>query len=231
MVAGYNGDPEKFLTRKQEITAFLKSERLPLDEHEIEYTLSKQIKYGKDDLVIVDWDGAFVFDAKGEIDDVIDLLQTANLQLLRFRALDRLLDDRLHKVTRFANLTTPTTTAHFLKNTLKNNREMVRAFQEVISARTQAISDYEAIDRDIKLIGDWYSARLYELVSKKFKLDEWKKGVQEKLESLEDIYTIIAENFSASRIQFLELIQILLFFILQIGWFALIILEFFYFTR
>ena len=55
--------------------------------------------------------------------------------------------------------------------------------------------------------------------------------MQEKLESLEDIYTIVAENFSVSRHQFLELIQILLFFVLQAGWFALIILEFFYFTK
>ncbi len=226
LVAGYKGKPEKFLTKRQEITAFLKSERSPLDEREIEYTLSKQIKYGKDDLVIVDWDGAFVFDTKGEIDDVIDLLQTVNLQLLRYRMLDRELDERLHTVTRFANATAPT--AAIL---LKNRRDIMRAFREIIAVRTKAIADFEAIDRDIKLIGDWYSARLYDLASKKFKLDEWKRNVQEKLESLEDIYTIVAENFSVSRHQFLEFVQILFFFILQAGWFALIILEFWYFTR
>ena len=85
--------------------------------------------------------------------------------------------------------------------------------------------------RDIKLIGDWYSARLYDLVSKKFKLDEWRKGIQSKLESLEDVYNIVAENFSISRHQLMEIIQIILFFVLQAGWFALLILEFLYFTR
>ena len=48
LVSGYQGDPEQFLDKKQEIAAFLKSEKEPLDEHEIEYTLSKQIKYAKE---------------------------------------------------------------------------------------------------------------------------------------------------------------------------------------
>lgn len=222
LVAGYNGDPEQFLTKRQEIAAFLKSEKQPLDENEIEYTLSKQIKYAKDDLVIVDWDGAFVFDTKGEIDDIIDLFQTANLQLLRYRALDSALDERLRKITR---LTHSTDTKIIMR------KELAKAFREVIEVRSEAIADFESIERDIKLIGDWYSARLYDLVSKKFKLDEWRKAVQNKLESLEDIYNIVAENFSISRHQLLELIQIILFFVLQVGWFALIILEFLYFTR
>lgn len=224
LVSGYSGDPEQFLKYKQEITAFLKSETQPLDDKEIEYTLSAQIKYAEDDLVIVDWDGAFVFDTKGEIDDIVDLLQTANLQLLRYRVLDKELDERLRKVTKFAQKAET-------KLILANRKELTRAFKEVIEVRAKAIADFEAIDRDIKLIGDWYSARLYDLASKKFKLDEWRKSVQKKLESLEDIYQIISENFSVSRTHLLELTQIILFFILQAGWFALIILEFIYFTR
>lgn len=222
LVAGYSGDPEQFLSKKQEIASFLKSEKEPLDENEIEYTLSKQIKYAKDDLVIVDWDGAFVFDTKGEIDDIIDLLQTANLQLLRYRILDSELDERLRKVTRLAYST---------DTRLVMRKELTKAFREVIAVRSEAIADFEALDRDIKLIGDWYSARLYDLVSKKFKLEEWRKSVQDKLESLEDIYNIVAENFSVSRTHLLELVQIILFFVLQAGWFVLIILEFLYFTR
>lgn len=224
LVAGYEGDPEQFLSKKQEIAAFLKSEKEPLDEKEIEYTLSKQIKYANNDLVIVDWDGAFVFDTTGNIDDVIDLFQTANLQLLRYRIMDSELDERLRKVTKFAHA--PNT-----KILAFNRKELAKAFKEVIEVRGQAIADFETIERDIKLIGDWYSARLYDLVSKKFKLDEWKAHIKEKLESLEDIYNIVAENFSISRTHFLELVQIILFFVLQIGWFALIILEFIYFTR
>jgi hypothetical protein len=221
LIYDYAGEPEQFFNRRTEMAAFLKSEKLPLDEKEIEYTLSKQIKYGKDDLVIIDWDGAFVFDTSGQIDDIIDLLQTANLQLLRYRTLDFELDTQLRKVTKFAKADTK----------ILFRKELTKAFRAVIEVRGHAIADFEAIERDIKLIGDWYSARLYDLVSKKFKIDEWRKLVQDKLESLEDIYNIVAENFSISRHQFLEIIQIILFFILQAGWFTLIILEFIYFTR
>lgn len=224
LVSGYTGDPEQFLNKSTQIAAFLKSEKEPLDEKEIEYTLSKQIKYGNNDLVIVDWDGAFVFDTAGKIDDVIDLFQTANLQLLRYRVLDFELDSRLARVTKL-------TTATEVKIISLKRKEIEKALQEVIAARTKAISDFEAIDRDIKLIGDWYSARLYDLLSKKLKLEDWRKDVQSKLDSLEDIYSIIAENFSISRTHMMELIQIILFFILQVGWFALIILEFFYYTK
>lgn len=224
LVSGYDGDPEQFLANGKEIAAFLKSEREPLDENEIEYTLSKQIKYGNNDLVIVDWDGAFVFDTKGEIDDIIDLMQTANLQLLRYRALDFELDSRLSRVTKLS--ATADTGVFSWKR-----KEIEQAFKEVIAVRTKAIADFEAIDRDIKLIGDWYSARLFDLLSKKFKLEEWRKGVQSKLDSLEDIYSIIAENFSVSRTHLLELIQIILFFVLQVGWFVLIILELYYYTH
>ncbi len=227
LVAGYDGDPEQFLNKKTAMASFLKSEKQALDENEIEYTLSTQIKYAKDDLVIVDWDGAFVFDTKGQIDDIVDLFQTANLQLLRLRALDKELDARLRRTDKF----THPAESKWSIFSLKRNREIAKAFREVISARSKAIADFEAMDRDIKLIGDWYSARLYDLVAKKFKLDEWKGHVKEKLDSLEDIYSIVAENFSVSRNEALELAQILLFFVLQAGWFALIILEFMYFTN
>lgn len=218
LVYDYKGDPEQFLDKKAGIAAFLKSEKLPLDEKEIEYTLTSQIKYGQDDLVIVDWDGAFVFDTTGDIDDIIDLFQIANLQLLRYRSLDFELDNRLRRASRLAYR--PET-----KIFVWSQKEMAHNFREVIKARVRSIAEFGAVEREIKLIGDWYSARLYDLISKKFKLDDWRKGIQYKLESLEDVYNIVAENFSVTRHQVLELIQIILFFVLQAGWFVLLILE------
>lgn len=224
LVSGYEGDPEQFLDKSEQIAAFLKSEREPLDENEIAYTLSSQIKYSQNDLVIVDWDGAFVFDTKGEIDDIVDLMQTANLQLLRYRSLDHELDNKISRINKFTK--NPDTKIISFKR-----KELESAFTEVIQVRAKAIAEFEAIDRDIKLIGDWYSARLYGLAYKKYKLEEWRRTVREKLDSLEDIYSIVSENFSISRTHMMELIQIILFFVLQVGWFALIILEFFYYTK
>ncbi len=224
IVSEYVGGPEQFFEYGSRIASFLKSEKLPLDEKEVEYTLASQIKYGKDDLVVADWDGAFIFDPHGEYQSIVELFQVANLQLLRYRVLDYELDDRLKKVNKTLQGTSK-------KLTFFKDKELGDAFRDAIATRSRSIAEFEAMDREIKLIGDWYYARLYELVGKKMKLDTWKNSIKEKLDSLEDVYSIVAENFSISRTHFLELIQIILFFILQAGWFVLIILEFIYFTR
>ncbi len=224
IVAGYEGEPEQFFQYGTQIASFLKSEKLPLDENEVQYTLSSHIKYAKNDIVIVDWDGAFVFDPYGEYESIIELLQIANLQLLRYRILDAELDERLKKVEKM-------TKGRIGKVEWWNNRSLKQAFHDVINLRSTSVAEFEAIDREIKLIGEWYSARLYDLAAKKMKFDSWKSSIKEKLDSLEDAYSIVAKNFSMSRTHFLEFIQIILFFVLQVGWFVLIILEFTAYTK
>ena len=230
-ITGYDGDPELFLEKKsQKIAGLLKSEKLELDENEVEHTISYQFKYAKDDLVIIDWDGAFVFDPNGEFEETIELLELANYQLLRYRILDEDLDERMHKMERFTQ-PEETKTSWWSQWLGVPSREVTQEFRDIIHVRSQSINQYEAMDRDIKLIGEWYSARLFDLAAKKFRLNEWRDTVKEKLDSLEDAYTIAAENLGMSRVQRLELIQIWGFFILQIGWLVLIVLEFIYFTR
>jgi len=223
-VSGYHGDPGKIVTQKAtRIVGLLKSEKLELDPKEIEYSLSFQFKYGKGDLVIVDWDGAFAFDQEGEFGETLELLELANYQLLRYRILDIQLDDKIKTVSKLSM-------ADKRHWRLWRSSDISAEFRGLIKTRSQAIAQFEALERDIKLIGDWYSARLYDLLSKKFRLDGWRQAVREKMDSLRDIYTIASENLGMSRHQRLELIQIWAFFVLQIGWFLLIILEFFYFS-
>ncbi|MDP3901915.1 MAG: hypothetical protein Q8Q37_03030 [bacterium] len=227
IVYDYQGDPERFLSadKKAAIASFLKSEKMTLAENEIEYTLSKQLKYAKDDLIIVDWDGSFIFDPVGDVESAIDLFQTANLQLLRYRILDSELDNRLKKVARLSSSKTEKKLFFF------GQKELANSFQEIIKIRTQSITEFESFERDIKLIGDWYLARLYDLIAKKFKLEEWRSVIRNKFESLEDIYNIVSEKFSLSRNERLEFIQIAVFFVLQLGWFVLIILEFMFYLK
>ena len=84
------------------MAALLKSERLPLDPEEVDYTLSVRFKYARHDLVVVDWDGALVFDPEGDVAWAMELLELGNLQLLRYRLLDRELDGRLRRVARWS---------------------------------------------------------------------------------------------------------------------------------
>jgi hypothetical protein len=210
-ISGYSGDPEVYLSIYGErIAEFLKNERMPLDEEEVQATLSSYLKYGKDDLTVVDWDGAVIFDSAGDFDSNIELFEIANLQLLKSRILDDDLDERLEKALRLIGATKK-------RLTIIRSGEMRKVVREIIETRTQSILESEAVERNIKLIGDWYSAKLYSLISRKFHLDSWKVNIKEKLDTLEDVYTMATENFSVSYRATLE-------FVILAGWFVLLLL-------
>ncbi len=209
-ISGYSGDPEIYLTLfGDRIAAFLKNEKIQLDEEEVKSTLSTYLKYGKDDITIVDWDGAFIFDPSADFASNIELFEIANLQLLKSRILGFDLDERLEKTLRLIAVPKG---LPFIRA-----REVRKVMKEIIEIRTQSILESEAVERDIKLIGDWYSAKLYSLISKKFHLDDWKVEIKEKLDTLEDVYTMATENFSVSYRATLE-------FIVLAGWFVLLLL-------
>ncbi len=210
-ISGYSGDPEVYLSLYGEkIAAFLKNEKILLDEEEVHATLSSYLKYGKDDITVVDWDGAFIFDSAGDFQSNIELFEIANLQLLKSRILDDDLDERLEKTLNLIG-------AARKRLPIIRSGEVRRVVKEIIETRTQSILESEAVERNIKLIGDWYSAKLYALVSKKFHLDNWKANIKEKLDTLEDVYTMATENFSVSYRATIE-------FIILAGWFILLIL-------
>jgi hypothetical protein len=209
-ISAYSGDPEVYLALYGDrIAAILKNERIALDEEEVHATLSSYLKYGKDDITIVDWDGAFIFDSSGDFDSNIELFEIANLQLLKSRILDYDLDERLEKTLRLVKAPK--------RLPVIRSAEVRRVVREIIEIRTQSILESEAVERNIKLIGDWYSAKLYTLISKKFHLESWKAEIKEKLDTLEDVYTMATENFSVSYRATIE-------FIILGGWFVLLLL-------
>src|SRR3989344_3822377 len=100
VISDYDGAPEKFLVKADKMAGFLKSEKIKLDKKEIDHTLGHQIKYADNDLIIIDWDGAFIFEPQGKAESIIELLQIANLQLLRYRILENELSEKLDLITK-----------------------------------------------------------------------------------------------------------------------------------
>lgn len=214
-VSDYAGDPEQFFVFRSRIASLLKSEKLPLYSGEIDYTLSSQIKYAQNDLVIVDWDGAFIFDPEGDIESTLELFELANLQLLRHRLLDKQLDESLKSVAEIFKRIPERKSVFF------GRREVRNALQAVIKIRSTSLFDFESLERDIKLIGDWYSARLFELAAKKFRFEEWHKQIKDKLDTIEDIYSIASERFSLSP----ERIELIGWFVLLVGWTIILVFD------
>lgn len=219
-VSDYKGDQENVISaHKDSIAGLLKTERIPLDEEEIKTTLKFNIKYSKDDLTIVDWDGAFVFDPRSDFASNIELLEIANLQLLKLRVLEHELEERLEKAARLLQRTT------LRKIPWLKSREIRHSLREITQIRTESILEFEATERNIKLIGDWYSARLFDLITKKLHLEAWRTNINKTLDALEDIYSMISENFSMSFSTTLEFIITLGWFLLLVGYFSLFFLD------
>jgi hypothetical protein len=217
-VSNYRGDPDQFLKHRDVIVSLLKSEIGDLDPQEVEYALGSKIKYSNNDLSIIDWDGAFLFDPEGDIEEDLELLTLANLQLLRHRILDHQLDGRLARMAELVH-NIPVSGLQL------RGKDIAQRMKETMEIRMVSISELQRLERDIKLIGDWYSARFYELAAAKFKIDEWRKTIRSKLESLEDTYSLIIGNFTVSVKHRAEWAQIIAFFILQIGWAILLVIE------
>lgn len=214
-VRDYQTQPEQFLQHGQEIASFLKSENLPLSQKEIDKTLASNIQYGKSDMAIIDWDGAFIFDPGGDWQDTVDILEAANIHLIRLRFLDEQLDRRMTKMT-----------ALFRKIPKFNSKELREGIRELLSLRTQSIVEFQHSERDIQLIGDWYAAQLYDLVGRKLHLDTWRQTIKEKLDNLEDISTMAADHFSVTTERRAEQVQQVLWYIQLLGWFLLLYIEY-----
>ncbi|HEY4518970.1 hypothetical protein A2833_01895 [Candidatus Azambacteria bacterium RIFCSPHIGHO2_01_FULL_44_55] len=218
-VGDYEGSPDTFLVHADKIAGFLKSEKLPLDEKEIESTLQFSLKYAQNDLAIVDWDGAFIFEPKSQFGPMIELIEIANLQLLRYRILDNELDIRMKRINELLR-------EREKRGVFFKSREIKQVIKELILMRSSSILEFESTERNIKLIGDWYSARLYDLIGKKCHFEEWRQKIQMQLNSIEDIYSLVSENFNVSVKSRLEMAQLVGWMILMVAWSILVVFEF-----
>ena len=58
--------------------------------------------------------------------------------------------------------------------------------------------DFERAEQNLLLIGDWYTAKLYEAIQSELYLKDWKENLKNKLDNLEGIVETIKDNFSLS---------------------------------
>src|SRR5438552_16234 len=92
------GDVQEWgASRRAEIAGLLNEESRPerLAPAQVEETLRHRLSYTCDDFTVVDWDAALVVDRSGYYDDVLYMLELANLQLEEYKLLDDRLDRQL----------------------------------------------------------------------------------------------------------------------------------------
>ena len=183
-----------------EMAQILRSERGRLSEQEVRDATSHAISFSAEDLALIDWDAALLFDR--EADDVRDVLEFANVELLEMRFLDQQLDDALD-----ASYETLSRRRWGPPRMPGVSRAELR---QVGRLQVDAALLFEGVNNALKLLGDQYLARVYRLVSDRFHLAEWDASILRKLETLESIYQKMSDAASSRRLEVLEWIIIVL---------------------
>jgi hypothetical protein len=181
------------------VAQILRAESGELSADEIIDATANRISFGKDDVAIVDWYAALVVDTEAE--DVLTVLEFANVELLEMRFLDRRLDDALGLA--YDRLS---------KRSQKwfQFRSDPSDLREISQWQVDSAILFEGVNNVLKLLGDQYLARLYRLVAQRFHLADWDGSILRKLQTLEGIYQKISDQMVSRRMEVLEWIIIFL---------------------
>ena len=206
--------PDKWLEKNAHTLAnFIRSQRDVFEQIEINEILTSRTRYSAQELTLIDWEGAVIIAPNGDYQSDIVLLKIGNYQLLRYRMLDKSIEDMLDKINEsfFQNRRRPRAT-----------RGLVR---KIAQHRLEVMLDFERAEQSLLLIGDWYTAKLYESIHTELYLKDWKESVRSKLDNLENIVKTIQENFALSFETLMERLQMLGWVILLIGYIYLYMLD------
>ncbi len=74
----------------------------------------------------------------------------------------------------------------------------------------EATSLFERVNNSLKLIGDHYLARVFEVASTRFHLRGWQQSIRRKLETVGSVYDLLVQQAGGQRTEALEIIVIVL---------------------
>jgi len=205
-VSERSGSPNADLLVQQSgarIAQIVRGETAQLSESELAETLQSRMSYYANDLAVIGWNGAFIYDSPSGAETAIQLLEYANSQLLEFRHYDELLTRELDSVYSFLDEGTG----------LLTRWKLARAASKLHTVLLDVAELTERADNAIKFLSDMFSARLYKLAAAKVGVPDYKDLVQEKLKAAEDLYRFMVDQFHQSRAFVLELMVVVILII------------------
>jgi hypothetical protein len=164
--------------------------------------LRQRFSYYEDDLVILTWDRAFIYEPRGD-SDVDDVLEVANAQLLEMRYYDHLLDAELPR----------------MYDAVESNRRLFNVFAarryaglaRQLNALVAEVTELtEKVDNALQVTEDVYLARIYAAALETYRVRTVHAAVERKLAIIRDTYRALYEEASSSRAELMEVTVIVL---------------------
>ena len=187
----------------QQISQVVRGENMVLSDDERREVMQSAMSYYPNDLAVLGWNAAFVYDSAAGSETTMQLLEYANSQLLEFRHYDDLLTRELAAV----------------YDSLEKNSNFIgrwRLPREASRLQTVLLDVTELTERAdnaIKFLSDMFSARLYRLAANKVGVPDYKSLAKEKLRTAEDLYRFLIDEFHQSRTFWLEAMVVLILLI------------------
>ena len=186
------------------IAQVVRGEMSMLSEGERQEILGSRISYYPNDLAVIGWNAAFIYDTDTGAETAIQLLQYANSQLLEFRHYDELLTRELEGVYDFLETG---------RTGLWSRWRTAQAASKLHTVLLDVGELTEHADNAIKFLSDMFSARLYKLAASKIGVPDYKDLVQKKLRTAEELYHFMVDQFNQSRAFVLELMVVIILII------------------
>lgn len=164
--------------------------------------LRQSYSYYEDDLVVLTWDRAFVYEPRGD-SDVADVLEVANAQLLELRYYDELLDDELPRM--YALVEEARGAA-----SLRAARRFAHLARRLYALVAEVTEVTEKVDNALQVTEDVYLARIYAAALDLFRVPKLGAAVDRKLAIMRDTYTALYDEASSRRAELLEVAIVLL---------------------
>jgi hypothetical protein len=208
-------DPDRFVDANAPALARLvRTLPKPPDEVQVGEILRARARFSEHDLTIVDWVGAVILTEVGDDQSDVELFKIGNYQLMRYRMLDRAIEQNLRDLR--AELADP-------RPLWRPGRQ--RTIATVVEQRLELLLAFEKTAQSLMFIGNWYSARVYSLIVRELCLEDWRATVSGKLESLAAIDHTVRESLTFSWRRVLDMIQLFGWAFLLVGYLILFFLN------
>jgi len=203
------GDPSpEILLACPELSNLLLGERpdTHLSARERQEVTQHHFRYTEQDLVVVDWNSAFVLEPSGS-QDIPDILEICNAQLLELRYYDDVLDGQLRGI---------------YDEIQARRRRFFRSPYKALARRVLAtvleMSEFiERVENSLKVIGDFYLAKVYEAGLRRLRIHAWQASVTRKQQMLTNMYQLLKGEVDTQRALTLEA-TIVLLIVVELLW-------------
>ena len=172
-----------------------------ISKQTVEDVFARSLSYFQDDLVLIDWDSAVVIDP--DAGPITAILEVATVQLLELRYYDTTIDAKLSKIYEVLRKQKGLHSNLFWGS----QGELLRS---LLLTALELSQHTDRVENSLKLIGDSYYARVYNLAAEKFELSRSLSGLSQKSNAIRDVATLVNAETETARSLILEILVVLL---------------------